>query len=66
MILKLGKKKVIRKKIEVNFLEEMIKLGKEVIPIIKTEERESSEMCEFIISGNESYVLNCLKLILTK
>ena len=44
----------------------MIKLGKEVIPIIKTEERESSEMCEFIISGNESYVLNCLKLILTK
>jgi len=44
----------------------MIKLGKEVMPIIKTEERESSEMCEFIISGNESYVLNCLKLILTK
>ena len=44
----------------------MIKLGKEVIPIIKTEERESSKMCEFIISGNESYVLNCLKLILTK
>jgi hypothetical protein len=34
--------------------------------MIKTEDKKSSEICEFIISGSESYVLNCLKLILNK